>query len=1358
MRFIFLSILFLLHSSVHLAQPGVNPVQPIIPHADPQLRFTENAGQWENTILFRAQLDGGALFVENNCLTFHFYDKKKYRALHHAGVLKGNYKDLNISGHAYKMHFEGANANPIVAKFEMGNDYENFFIGNDQSKWQGNVRNYHQVWLKNLYTDIDYEVITTTQGVKYNFHVKALTNADQIKLRYEGIDKIRLTDGVLYLKPEINEVIEQKPYAYQTINGKTQEVACRYRLKDKVLSFEFPNGYDKNYELVIDPLLVFAAQSGSTADNFGMTATFDPQGNLYSGGTVFNVGYPTTLGAYSTTFSSPLGNGNTDVVVTKYNSSGTSLLYSTYLGGSGTEVISSMVVDKSNNLCFYGATGSANFPTTAGAYDNSFNGGVYLSFLFNGTTFNSGTDIYLGKFNSTGTTLLAATYLGGSGNDGVNHVNTLNPLPPPNPPLMEYLIDSLQYNYGDQYRGEIQIDASNNIYIASSTRSPDFPAINAFDNSLGGLQDGVVAKFNSNLTNLIYSSYIGGSKNDAGYGIAVKDNMEVYVTGGTCSTNFPHASGGYQSAYQGGKADCYIVRVSATGSTVLNGTFFGTGSYDQSYFVQVDKYEDVYIFGQSTGNMPVLAASNATAVFNVPNTHQFISRFNKNLTTINLSTVFGNYTNKVDVSPSAFSIDKCNTIYIGAWGGDIVYGLNPMTNMPLLNPTQSTTDGNDFYFMALDSNAVNLLYGSYFGGSISDEHVDGGTSRFDPMGRIYQSVCAGCGGNDDFPVTPGAWPNTPGNPNHAQNCNNGVIKLDFQIILTISTISTNTLAGCAPFTASLSNATPSANTTYTWYNGGTPISNNPNVVFTFPTAGIYTVSLVSFNSASCNRKDSAISYITVYPTPTVNFTYTLTPCTNELSTTNLSVGNFGPSPYVWNFGNSVTSTLTAPSYTYPANGNFNLLLTATDVNGCSSSATKPVSVFLFMPAVGNATICNGSATTVTASGGTSYTWTPAIGLNNSNSSTPVANPTTTTVYSVTILNTSAGFPCQATLSSQVLVNPTPTANFNFSLNPCGGGAYFVDLSADDITSWVWKLSPTASSTVQNPYHFYYTGGNYSVSLVTTNIYGCKDTIVKPLSVGVPPLLSINAPTMVCKDSTVKLSATGGTAYAWTPPQTLDFPNFSNPTAAPLVDTHYSVVISTTATSNGIPCSFLLTTSVNVTQLSSAPVSAQANPQIVVTGEATTLTYLGDPGALVTWLPIGSTIPTTGYTVTATPDRPTTYTAVATRGACRGEPDVHVDAYTEGCIDKDAFVPNTFTPNNDGQNDIFLVRGLKVDEIYFAVYNRWGEMVFETTDKTKGWDGVYKGKPMDVGVFGWYLKVKCINGQEAFKKGNVTLIR
>jgi len=192
--------------------------------------------------------------------------------------------------------------------------------------------------------------------------------------------------------------------------------------------------------------------------------------------------------------------------------------------------------------------------------------------------------------------------------------------------------------------------------------------------------------------------------------------------------------------------------------------------------------------------------------------------------------------------------------------------------------------------------------------------------------------------------------------------------------------------------------------------------------------------------------------------------------------------------------------------------------------------------------------------------------------------------------------------------------------------------------------------------------------------------------------------------------------------------------------------------------NSQPCNFLLVADVTVDVLSNTPASAFANPVLITTGDNSTLIYRGDLGAFVSWFPVGSTKPGTGYTVTATPDRPTTYTVIANRGACTSDFTVHVDAYTEGCIESDVFIPNTFTPNDDGENDVFRVKGLKLGEVYLAVYNRWGEKVFETNDLTKGWDGRYKGRPADVGVFGWYLKVKCLNGAETFKKGNVTLIR
>ncbi len=873
------------------------------PPQNPSLRFTENKGQWENNILFKAQLDGGALFLEKKCLTFNFYDKVKYRELHHATKNSSSIGDNQIKSHAFKIHFENCNLINEIEKSLVGSDYENFFLGNDKNKWQGNVFNYQRIMYKNIYDGIDYEALTEKGTLKYNFYVKPNSAATAIKLKYEGANNMRLKEGNLAYDIGITEIIEQKPYAYQFINGRKLEINCNYILKNNILSFDFPYGYDKNFELVIDPVLIFAAQSGSTSDNFGMCATWDSEGNFYSGGTAFNIGYPTTIGAYSITFNGPPAFGLTDIVITKYNTTGNALLFSTYIGGADAEIVTSLIVDHSNNLCFSGATGSNNFPITVGAYDNTFNGGLLLSFLTNGTAFNNGTDIYVGKLNSNGTSLLASTFLGGSDNDGVNHVNHLSVF---TGTVLEYAADSLHFNYGDQYRGEIQIDAIDNIYIASSTRSSNFPTTaNAFDNSLGGKQDAILAKFNPSLSQLLYSTYIGGSSNDCGNSLIV-GNQDVYITGGTCSNNFPTTPGVYDPTYNGGKADGYISHINTNSGVLMESTFLGTSNYDQSYFIQSDASNNIYVYGQSLGNMPIIVAG-----YSNPGTHQFISRYNSNLSGLNLSTVIGSNTSNNDISPSAFSVDKCGNIYLSGWGGNFLGGI-PMSSMPLLAATQATTDGFDFYLMGLGPNASSLIYGSYFGGSLSSEHVDGGTSRIDKNGKYYQSVCGGCGGNDDFPVTPGAWPNTIGDPNHSTNCNNGIFKIDLQPNIISSNIGLSSSSGCLPFTSSLTNVSPG--TSYLWYlpNIGTS-STIANPVITFTNTGTYTVSLVVYNAAACNLKDSSSIYITVNPgvTPTINVTGPSLICIGQSATLSAS----GAANYVWSNGSTNATAIVNPSVT-----------------------------------------------------------------------------------------------------------------------------------------------------------------------------------------------------------------------------------------------------------------------------------------------------------------------------------------------------------------------------------------------------------------------------------------------------------
>ncbi len=1347
----------------------------VTPHVSPALRFTENLGQWDDNILFRASLDGGALFVERNTLTFNFYDKKKYRKLHHmeSGPIDG--KNLSFKGHVYKMHFLGANPQPRVDKMQMGSDYENFYLDNDPKRWKSGVHNYHQIWLKNLYSNIDYEALTSINGIKYNFHVKPGGLPQQIKIKYEGVDDIKLKDGALVLKLAVNEVVEQKPYAYQLINGVAKMVPCKYVFKNKTLSFEFPSGYNTRYELIIDPILVFSAQIGVNEDNFGMTATFDAAGNLYSGGTVYGPNYAVTPGAYDASFTAPSGYGRCDAFITKYNSTGNALLYSTYLGGTGSEAATSLVVDFNNNLCLYGATSSPNFPVTSGAAYPLFKGGPDIGFYWNGVYFCGGTDIYISKFNPNGTALLASTFYGGTNNDGLNYLTVLASASvsaswnPCSTLIPTTLYDSLLMNYGDQFRGEIQVDMFNNIYIASSTRSSDLPIVGGFDPTINGGQDGLIAKFNTGLTSLIYSSFIGGSQNDCGNALYVNNIQEVYVTGGTCSSNFPNTSGGYQPSYQGGKSDGYICKINSSGSSMINATYIGTNNYDNSYFVQGDRNGKIYVYGQSFGNMPVMKAATSPTVFNVPNTHQFIMSFNNNISILNMSTVFGNKTAGVDISPSAFAVDKCNNIYLSGWGGGLVTNTAPLTNMPLANPTQSTTTGYDFYLMGLDSNANTLIYGSYHGGHLSQEHVDGGTSRFDPRGVIYQSVCAGCNGNDDFPRTPFTWPcpaQASGtcipNQNPSTNCNNGVFKINFQLLVAVSTINTNTVSGCNPLTINFTNGTPPTGpgASSTWYFGNGQIVNTSasTIAVTYTNPGTYTVSLVVIDPSSCNEKDSSITFITVHPEVDVTATATYVPCSDTVLYNGPAITTGTLTGYQWTFspgGSLSTSTLTSPVNTYSNAGTYTAQVLGFTNMGCRDSAVVTVQVHTLVPTVTTDTICQGANGSITAGGGTSYNWSPSTGLSNPNIASPIANPTVTTIYSVAVTNTITG--CSRTLTTQVEVNPKPLADFTFSTNPCGGGVAFTDNSATGITQWNWDFGNSQTSTQQNPYQFYNPGGTFSVNLISGNVFNCYDTVVKIVNIGTPPPVSINSDQTICLGEAVTLSASGGFAYQWTPSVSLINPTAANPIATPTISTQYSVVITTT-NSIGDTCKFMLVTNVNVTQASAFPISASANPTVILLGESTVLTVSATVGAVATWYPYGSTTPITGYTVSATPEHTQTYTVVIQRGPCTDTAIVLVEVIEPDCFDTDIFIPNTFTPNGDGANDVMYARGHKLAEVYFAIYNRWGEMVFETHDIKTGWDGTYKGKPADVGVFGYYVKVKCYNGKEAFKKGNITLIR
>ena len=1183
----FLFLLFILASLKTIGDGGHYPNNSLV-------RFTENKNQWDKQIFYRAQLDGGLLFLQKNGFTYNFYDKETLRK-NHSG--KSDKKSLHttMKAHAFRMTFLNSLPTTQLSAKNPTSDYCNYFIGKNKEKWAGNVKNFTEVNFTALYPGIRLQLLGRQNSLKYNFFVSPKANTNAIQMSYEGLDQISIEKGCLKLKTSLNEITEQRPYSYQWIGGKKVEVPCEFVLENKTIHFRFPNGYDREVELIIDPELIFACSSGSTADNFGMTATYDDEGNLYSGGTCFDIGFPTTVGAYDVTYNGIVTYGRTDVVITKYDASGTFLRYSTYLGGAdGTEIVTSLIVDPQNNLLLYGATGSTDFPVTTGAYDNTFNGGTKLRFIYNGTFFDNGTDIYVSKLNPTGSSLLASTYIGGTMNDGVNVNNDSVPLGGTG--TYEFPADSLQYNYGDQYRGEINVDKSGNVYISSSTRSGNFPTTPlAYDDKLGGKQDAIVFKLSSDLKTLMWSTYLGGTDNDAGNALTLDDDNNVYVTGGTRSSDFPSTPGAYQTTYKAGKADGYVTKIKNDGTAILNSTFWGTDKYDQCYFIQLDQNKNVYIVGQTEGKMPV-----TPKVYSNANSSQFITKMDGTLSSVVFSTVFGNGQSKPNISPSAFLVDYCENIYVSGWGGDILKQ-TPISNMPITNDAiQKTTSGFDFYLIVLSRDATDLLYGTYFGGRTSQEHVDGGTSRFDKKGVVYQSVCAGCGSNDDFPVYPSnAWPNTGSDVNHSDNCNNGTFKLNFKV--------------------------PG------------PLTN-----FTY------------------ERKDSCAPIVVQFK-------------------------NESPSPkYLWDFGNNdTTSKIKNPVKTYSIPG------------------TYPVKLYVF-----NALNC--------------YTW--------------------------------------DTVQKNVNVYESITANFDYTAVPCSREVTFTDSSRVGPVSWDWNFGDGSSSLLQfPPKHVFGNQNSYDVTLIVKNKYGCRDTTRHEITFA-DANVSVNPDKIICIGSSTDLFAAGGYEYSWLPITGLNNPSISNPSASPSITTTYTVHIKY-INSFGDSCSIDLNTTVNVIDFNNITLDATADKDTLLKGESTILHAVTNSSLPIKWSPTTGVSDPTAFDTQVTPDKTTTYTVtIVGASGCTKSDTVTIYILSNECEDESVFVPNTFTPNGDGENDVLYARSNNLTSAYFAVYNRWGELVFETTDFHKGWDGIYKGMKADPAVFAWYLKGRCLNGKELFKKGNVTLIR
>lgn len=1145
------------------------------------LEFIANQGQWKARFLYRSIAQDGDIYLERGGFTYMLG-----AGVNHA--LIEDYKHRRIKEkpilrfHAYKMFFEGCDTGAEVSGTKPQQHYYNFFLGNEPSRWKSGIHPNLAVDYKGLYPGIDAHVYSQNGRMKYEFIVAAGADIDHIRLRYEGTNGLKTSGGKLLIATSVGTVEELQPYAYQYVNGDKREVRCSYRIERNVVSYFFPNGYDSSQTLVIDPTVVFATYTGSTSDNWGFTATYDSKGNFYSGGIANSIGYPITTGAFQATFAggSLVTNNEeieTDIVITKFNPGGTALIYSTYLGGSDNEQPHSLVVDTAGRLTVMGRTYSSNYPTTTGAYDQSYNGGA---------------DICITRFNAAGTALVGSTYVGGTDDDGVNET------------ALTYIYGALKHNYGDDARGEVITDQPGNVYVAASSFSTNFPVTSAAQSTAGGGgQDAVLFKLNANLTSMVFSTYLGGSEIDAANSLTLDaGETHIYVTGGTVSSNFPTTSGALHASYQGGAADGFIARYDNGGSYALQKcTYIGRGNYDQCYGVQTDIHNTVYVNGQTlSGDFPVTSGVYANAY-----SSQFVMAVDSNLGSTVFSTVYGTGdSTATNISPVAFLVDSCKNIYISGWGGQLANSDSYIFGLPTTsNAAQSTTDGADFYFIVFTPGAQSLLYASYMGGTTAEEHVDGGTSRFDKHGVVYQAMCGGCGGYSDFPTTTGAWSST----NNSTNCNLIAFKQAFQF----SNVDAGATAipgtkGCVPFTVNFQNTSASA-TAYSWdFGDGTATTTQTSPTHTFTTGGIFRVRLVAFNPNACNLTDTVFLSIVVNDNIIkAGFDFTkLDSCSSprvQFTNTSQYKAN-GPAQFVWDFGDGTTfNGFAPPVHNYASKGSYTVKLIVSDTSACNSpdSVTKTADIDGFRVNAAftiKDTVCGLTVTMDNASiGAQSYNWDFGDGQ-TSTAATPSHRFNAAGTYTITLV-ASNPLSCNGvdTFTRIVIFKNKPVADYSFTPNPpVPNEAIQFTNQSTGATRYQWDLGYGGQrSTAVNPSYLYPATGKYNVCLTAFNDEGCADTM------------------------------------------------------------------------------------------------------------------------------------------------------------CR-----QVDAAIDRIVD----VPNAFTPNGDGRNDILYVHGAAILQFSFKLFDRWGHMVFETSALNKGWDGIYNGQPAPTEGYAYLMDVTFIDGVTLTKKGNITLLR
>ncbi|HET9409689.1 MAG TPA: Ig-like domain repeat protein [Candidatus Sulfotelmatobacter sp.] len=658
-------------------------------------------------------------------------------------------------GTVLRMKLLGASGNAEARGWDELPGKANYFIGSDPEKWHADVPTYGKVGYRGIYPGVDLVYYGNQGQLEYDFMLSPGTDPGSIAIQFAGAAAEISSNGDLVLHIDGGEVRFRRPVAYQLIpsskrNGSHNKrfVQSRFTMRgiDRV-GFEVAS-YDHSRPLVIDPVLVYSTYLGGSFPDEAMSVAVDSFGAAYVTGLTCSADFPVTTGAFQTTHKGSGGacpssqNSFEDTFVTKFNSAGTHLVYSTYIGGSASDRGYDIAVDSSGNAYIAGQTQSGDYPTTSGAFITTCPGGVGGC--------NTGV---VTKLNSSGSKLLYSTYLGGNANMGSTGIavnssgeayvtgSTDGTFPttagafqatnPRNGAGLSVVFAVLNaagsacvyctflggaqghsYNPGSQAFG-VAIDSKGLAYITGWTDSPDFPTTTgAFqtkcgsDGNCNGLWDAFVAKLDptkSGTSSLVYSTFLGGSGTDIGFGIAVDALGNAYVTGttggnvnsqfgGSPSKDFPTTAGAFQATCPGTCAfdSAWVTKLNATGTALVYSTYLGggNGNTDSGVFgpIAVDSAFNVYETGFTAAtNFPTKNPIQAT---NGGTFDAFVTTLNPTGSGLVFSTYLGG--NNIDTAAS-LALDQFANVY--------VTGSTSSTNFPhTTGAFQTTCPGSCTFF------------------------------------------------------------------------------------------------------------------------------------------------------------------------------------------------------------------------------------------------------------------------------------------------------------------------------------------------------------------------------------------------------------------------------------------------------------------------------------------------------------------------------------------------------------------------------------------------------------------------------------------------------------------------------------